>query len=199
MLSEPEVIDAVCAKLVTQGYFADKFRPHDTLHLELFGFDFHNGIYYVNVGQGKHRAWTDCKQYGFLSAGQGKKWSDQIKTLQVGDVVIAYLKGKGYVGVGVVRHQAVRVRNFKVGSKSFSAIRSKLECPNVFDGSDDPEKSEYLVAVDWKATTDAEHAKWKSRSHLFTTQLVKASLANQSDTLGFIEHQFRLKLKSLLA
>jgi hypothetical protein len=183
---------------VSSGYFADKFRPHNTFHQELFGFDFHNGIYYVNVGQNIHRAWTDCKRYGFLAAGHGTKWSDQIKTLQVGDVVIAYLKGKGYVGVGIVQHQAVRVRDFKVGGKLLSAVRLKLDCRNIFDNSDDPEKSEYLIAVDRKATTDAEHAKWKSRSHLFTTQLVKASLANQQDTLSFIERQFRLKLRNLL-
>jgi uncharacterized protein len=183
---------------VSSGHFAEKFRPHNTFHQELFGFDFHNGIYYVNVGQGIHRAWADCQRYGFLSAGHGKKWSDQIKALQSGDVVVAYLKGKGYVGVGVVQHKAVRVRDFKISGKQFSTMKQKLDCPNVFHDSDDPVKSEYLIAVDWKATTDAEHAKWKSRSHLFTTQLVKASLANQPDTLSFIEQQFRLKLKDLL-
>lgn len=30
---------------VASGYFASKFRPHDTYHVELSGFDFQNGIF----------------------------------------------------------------------------------------------------------------------------------------------------------
>lgn len=53
---------------ISSGQFADKFRKHDTLHLELSGFDFSNGLYYVNVGEGNTRCWADCREYGFLSA-----------------------------------------------------------------------------------------------------------------------------------
>jgi len=35
---------------IATGHFADKFRPHNTLHKELSGFDYQNGIYYYNVG-----------------------------------------------------------------------------------------------------------------------------------------------------
>lgn len=58
----------------SSGHFASKFRPHYLLYRDdLPGFDFKNGIYYVNVGQNKttHRVWDDCIKYGFLSAGQG--------------------------------------------------------------------------------------------------------------------------------
>jgi hypothetical protein len=34
---------------ISSGHFADKFRPHDTLHKELSGFDYQNGFYYYNV------------------------------------------------------------------------------------------------------------------------------------------------------
>ena len=37
---------------VISGVFANKFRPHNTLHKELPGFDFNHAIYYVNVGEG---------------------------------------------------------------------------------------------------------------------------------------------------
>jgi hypothetical protein len=33
-----------------------------------------SGFYFVNVGEGEHRNWDDCRQYGFLSAGQGEKY-----------------------------------------------------------------------------------------------------------------------------
>lgn len=35
---------------ISSGHFSENFRPKNTLHKELFGFDFSNGIYYVNVG-----------------------------------------------------------------------------------------------------------------------------------------------------
>src|SRR5258706_6402899 len=60
----------------SSGHFAEKFRPHDTFHQDLTGFDFKNGLYYINVGEGNHRCWADCKALGFLAAGQDKKWSD---------------------------------------------------------------------------------------------------------------------------
>src|SRR5690606_34854705 len=50
---------------LSSGHFAEKFRPHDTLHLDLAHFDFKNGLYYINVGEGVHRCWEDCKKYGF--------------------------------------------------------------------------------------------------------------------------------------
>ncbi len=77
----------------SSGHFADKFRPHDTFHQDLAGFDFKNGLYYVNIGEGMHRCWDDCRQFGFLSAG----YSDPLRTLEVGDVVAAFLKSYGWI------------------------------------------------------------------------------------------------------
>jgi hypothetical protein len=94
---------------VSNGQFEDKFRKHDTFHIDIAGFDFDNGLFYVNVGEGKHRCWEDCKKFGFLSAGQDKKYSDPIKTLNTNDIVVAYLKKQGYVGIGRVMEKAVRV------------------------------------------------------------------------------------------
>jgi len=37
---------------IASGRFTSKFRPHNTMHLELSNFDFQNGIYYYNVGEG---------------------------------------------------------------------------------------------------------------------------------------------------
>lgn len=57
------------------GHFADNFRPENTLHKEVHGFDYENDCYYVNVGEGSHRSWDDCRKYGFLSAGGEKaRW-----------------------------------------------------------------------------------------------------------------------------
>src|SRR5262245_31396196 len=100
------------------GHYASKFRPKNTLHKKLAGFDFSSGIYYVNVGEGPYCSWDDCRRFGFLRAGQGRQWSDQIRQLNQGDIVVAYLKGHGYVGVVRVTAMAVQVRDFRYGGKS---------------------------------------------------------------------------------
>ena len=61
---------------VATGAFAANFRQHDTMHMELSGFDFRNGIYYYNVGEGRERDWDDQVEFGFISAGQGARWRE---------------------------------------------------------------------------------------------------------------------------
>lgn len=63
---------------IATGHFAEKFRPHNTFHKELSGFDYQNGIYYYNVGEGRYRNWDDYRQFNFVSAGQGVKWRNSI-------------------------------------------------------------------------------------------------------------------------
>jgi|GEM_PF-278174 len=179
----------------SSGHFAEKFRPHNKLHLDLSGFDFENGVYYINVGEGDHRCWEDCKQYGFLSAGQHPKWSDPLRTLEVGDVVVPYLKNHGYVGVGKVVQKAVRVNEFIVNQRPLRDF--DLKQPNIFENSENI-NSEFLVQVDWIKVVDKKSAAWKKKNNLFTTQLIKASLDNQAHTLYFIEKQFGLKFKEIL-
>jgi hypothetical protein len=179
----------------SSGHFADKFRPHDTFHLNLPEFDFKNGLYYVNIGEGPHRCWDDCKRFGFLSAGQDRKWSDPMRTLEQGDIVVAYLKRYGYVGVGRVIEKAINVKNFKFDGKSLSNYDLKI--PNIFENSDN-EKSEYLVKIDWIKAVDKQEAKWKSKDKLFSTQLIKASLKRQAKTVDFLQSEFGIKFSDLL-
>jgi hypothetical protein len=180
---------------LSSGHFANKFRPHDTFHQDLSGFDFKNGLYYVNVGEGPHRCWADCIKFGFLSAGQGEKWSDPIRTLEPGDIVVAYLKKHGYVGIGRVEEKAVKVIDFKIDGKPLKKFI--LKQPNIFDNCDN-NKSEYLTNIKWIKTFDSKHAKWKSKSGLFTIQAIKASLQGQRLTREFLEKEFNVKFKDLL-
>jgi len=61
---------------IATGHFADKFRRHNALHKELSGFDFRNGFYYYDVGEGPHRKWEDYLEFGFISVGQGLRWRE---------------------------------------------------------------------------------------------------------------------------
>jgi len=180
---------------ISSGHFADNFRPHNTLHKDLADFDFGNGIYYVNVGEGIHRCWEDCRKYGFLAAGQDKKYSDPMKTLEVGDIVVAYVKKCGYTGIGRVTEKAIKVNDFTIDGKSLKDYN--LVEPNIFDNSTN-DKSEYCVKVEWIKTVDKKQAKWKSKSKLFTSQLIKASLQDQPKTKEFLEKEFDVNFKNLL-
>lgn len=180
---------------ISSGNFADKFRPKNTFHLNLDGFDFNKGLYYVNVGEGNHRCWEDCQKYGFMSAGQDIKYSDPIRTLEPGDIIVAYLKGKGYVGVGRVKDKAVKVNDFKINGKSLRDFELKVS--NIFENNDN-ENSEYLVKTEWIQSFDASEAKWLKNSNLFTSQLVKASLQKHPKTKKFLEEEFGISFEELL-
>jgi hypothetical protein len=62
--------------------------------------------WFVNAGEGPHRNWNDNIQYGYISAGQGEKYSRPLRHLKVGDRIFAYMKGLGYVGYGEVTNEA---------------------------------------------------------------------------------------------
>src|ERR1035437_675200 len=101
------------------GHYKDKFRPNDTLHKKLAGFDFSNRIHFFNVGEfkGKYRSWDDCYAHGFLTAGFGLKYKKQAERLNNGDIVLAYLSQHGYVGIGRVIDEAVPACDFHIGKK----------------------------------------------------------------------------------
>lgn len=177
------------------GRFASLFRPQNTLHRELSAFDFQNGIYYVNVGEGPHRNWEDCRRLGFLSAGQGPKWRNQILDLAEGDIVVPYLKRRGYVGIGKVIARAVPYLDFRHKGRLLQDFN--LVAPRMAENSHDREHSEYVLRVDWIATVPQSEAKWQSKSGLYTTQLVRASLDRQPTTMAFVEHAFGVRLQDL--
>lgn len=181
---------------VSSGHFADKFRPHNEMHRDLYGFDYQNGIYYFNIGECQYRTWVDCRKFGFLSAGHGKIWGEQAQALREGDVVVAYLSKKGYVGVGVVIKQAVMAKDFRINGKRLDEL--DLVCTRMMENASDPEKAEYPVRVEWKISCDASEAKWARNKGLFTARMARASLQNQKATMDFVSWAFNMDLESLL-
>ena len=181
---------------IASGHFVSLFRPHSTMHKDLAGFDFQNGIYYVNVGEGETRNWDDCHRLGFLTAGGTNPiWSDRIRGLTEGDVVIAYLKGAGYVGVGIVNSRAVPYLDYRHKGRLLSDFN--LVAPDMAHNSDNPALCEYVTSVRWVAAVPRQHAKWQRNSGLYSTTHVRASLANQPLTIDFIENQFGVSLRDL--
>jgi hypothetical protein len=117
--------------------------------------------FYVSLGDGPHRAWDDCVKYGFISAGQGQWYSQSLETLFPGARVFVYIPKVGYVGVGVVRETATRIKDFKVtlDGKQISILDiPDLKAPKMWENADDPELSEYAVGIEWLQTLPPEQA-----------------------------------------
>jgi hypothetical protein len=182
---------------IATGAFSDNFRPHDTLHKELSGFDFRNGLYYYNVGEGPHRNWDDYVRLGFISAGQGVRWRDAMLGFKQGDVFAAYLKRHGFVGIGKVMECAKMVRDVQIGGKRL--LDYKLICPNLAENKNDPELSEYVCTVKWLATVSRDDAKWNRKASLYTTTHVRASLDGQPETISFLEEAFSTSMREVAA
>ena len=175
---------------ISKGQLKAHFRPFNTMYKEIPEFDFSNDLYYVNVGEGWSRNWDDCRRFGFLSAGQGGQWSEPMKTLSKGDVVVAYLKGKGYVGIGIVKEKAVSASHFRHNHKSLHDL--KLVEPGILTNYNNA-NAEFLVKVKWLKSFPREEAKWQSGKGLFTSQLVVARLRNQTKTISFLEKAFGIQ------
>ena len=181
---------------VSSGHFRDKFRPHDKMHIELPGFDFKNGLYYYNVGEGVHRNWDDYRKYGFISAGQGERWRDAMLGFYPGDVFAAYLKRHGFVGIGRILTSARMIRDVRINGKRLLDLT--LRCGRMSENCDNVDRSEYVCLAKWLRKLPRGKAVWRSKPKLYTTTHVRASLEGQPDTVEFLEDRFGVKLKRFL-
>lgn len=157
-------------------------------HLTLSPRDAWNGRdYYVSVGEGEHRSWDDFQRYGFFSAGGGVWYSRTLKSLQPGHRLFACIPGTGYVGVGIVKAAAVPVRDFRVGidGRGTPLLEAPLTAPRMGEFADDPEKTEYVVGVDWVRKFPRNQAIWEKDmfanqnsacrlTHTFTREILLA-------------------------
>ena len=182
---------------VATGHYTEKFRPHNTLHQELAGFDYQNGIYYYNVGDdGTGRKWEDYIRYGFIAAGHGLRWRDALLGFNPGDVFVAYLKRHGFVGVGRIKSNARMIREVNIEGKPLLSL--PLEGKRMDLDTDNPELSEYVCLVDWIKCVTRGQAKFRKSPKLYTTTHVRASLERQPSTIKFIEGEFGLKIAELV-
>jgi len=150
-----------------------------------------SGYWFVNVGEGPHRNWDDCREYGFISAGQGARYSSALKKLKVGDKVFAYMKGIGYVGYGIVNREAAMVKEFVVDkSDDKKLLDVDLKQPNMKENADNPDLSEWVVGIQWSKTFKREEA--KTFAGVFANQNIVCKLRHQS-TLDFLKKEFNVK------
>lgn len=180
---------------VATGHYAENFRPHDTIHRRLAHFDYQNGVYYYNVGEGPNRCWEDFHDFGFISAGQGVSFRDAILGFEPGDIVAAKITRIGYVGVGRILKNARPVREVTI--KGRPVLSLPLACKGMAMHAEDDARCEYVCPVEWLAKTTREGAKWQKNAGLYAPRKhIRASLENQPLTLAFLEEQFGVDLEA---
>jgi hypothetical protein len=114
-----------------------------------------NGEYYVSFGHGENRHWDEAVKYGFISAGGGKWYTQTLSMLTPGDRVWVNVPQQGYVGVGTVVGQPVRLSEFQISVDGVSKPFIDVAQANYHrEFIDDEEKSEYFVPVTWTKTNE---------------------------------------------
>ena len=134
--------------------------------------------WYVSLGAGPRRSWEDCRKYGFVSAGGGKWYSNTLKHLPVGGRIFVCVPQNGYVGVGIVKEEAVRVNDFLLAPNlEVPILEADLEAPKMGENADDEERSEYLVRVEWIKTVPLDNPIWEKG--MFANQNSACKLRNK--------------------
>ncbi|WP_435062829.1 endonuclease NucS domain-containing protein [Halobaculum sp. EA56] len=136
--------------------------------------------YYVSFGHGKHRSWTDAREYGFISGGQGTWYSRTLKQLSVGDRVFTHIPGEGYVGVGEVISERTPVTEFTVETddgEEIPILETDLDATAMDENAESPEEREYLVGVEWRDTRSIKNAYWETG--MYANQNTVTKLRNQ--------------------
>lgn len=145
------------------------------------------GCWFVNVGEGPHRTWDDNQKFGFIGAGQGKRYSSALNRLAVGDKIYAYMKGLGYVGFGEVTSPAVMIRDFNLADGGASLLKAGLKAARPDENCDDEDLSEWVVGVRWIKTVPKTQA--KTFAGVFANQNVVCKLRHEQ-TLKFVQQEF---------
>ena len=92
---------------------------------------------------------------------QQAQWRDKIQRFNEGDVIAAYINGRGYVGIGQILSRARMIREVFVNGKPLPSL--PLISANISENSNDPVHSEYVCLVKWLKYLPREEAKRKER------------------------------------
>jgi hypothetical protein len=110
---------------------------------------------------------------------------------EVGDIVVAYMKRRGFVGIGKIMQEAMMIRDVKIDGKSLLDL--PLKCKEMGWNRVSIDRSEYVALVRWLRTVPRDKAKWKKYGNLFTSRLVRASLEDKK-TINFLNRNFNIDL-----
>lgn len=117
-----------------------------------------NGEFYVSYGS--DRSWEDARQYGYISGGGGRWYSQTLRALSPGDRVWVNVPRTGYVGVGRVLESVQTASEFKLQTAQGERLALDVisDGPRYKERNDDPDRAEHFVRVEWLDTVPAAQA-----------------------------------------
>ena len=124
-----------------------------------------NGIYFLNLPERGSQSWEDIRRSGCIATAGCPRILDAISEFVPGDTIAAYLRGRGYVGVGVVL----------AGAKPDAG-------------------RDYRLPVRWLRAVDRSDAKWSPRSGLYASPQIRAPISDQPTTLQFLQDTFGMTM-----
>jgi hypothetical protein len=117
---------------------------------------------YVNYGHGSEwRQWDDAREYGFICAGGGNRFSGPLFELTPTERLWVYVPRHGYVGVARIIGSPQRAREFIVSTPEGDRqpiIQVLGRYANDIEHLDNPVRCEYFVPVQWIQTVSLEEA-----------------------------------------
>ena len=160
-LIDPEEAEAKVAKKATRGVEAWNGRD-----------------FYVNLGEDEHRNWEDCRQYGFISGGGGRWYSQTLSTLFAGARVFVNVPKFGYVGIGIVTETVRPISEFTINidGQPGPLLAAPLRATKMGDNVENPDLREYVVGVQWLKTVPKTEGYWEKG--LFAIQHTACRLRN---------------------
>lgn len=99
------------------------------------------------------------------------------------------------MGVGTVTARAVPYLDYRHQGRMLKKISSRRAEHRPRRRR--PGLAEYILGVAWAKSFPRDSAKWQPLSKLFTTQLIRASLEGQPQTVAFIEEAFEVNVRDL--
>ena len=157
------------------------------------------GYYYVNVSEidNPYRSWRDMREYGFVSAGEGACYSDELDRLKVGQEIFVYQRRphknsvrpmiSGYVGYGTVVSAKIPVVEFELPDGGGLLVDQTLEQPRLDHDRESVDRREYAVGVRWKRTFPSEAP--VTYDGIFYNHHIACELTD-AETIEFLERKF---------
>lgn len=116
----------------------------------------------VNFEDKDSRNWEDAIKYGFIAAGGGRWYSNTLKQLFIGARIFCMIPKSGYVGIGKVIETVKPIKDvtFNIAGVEKKISDLELKGSNMLHDSDDLDKCEYIVKVEWIKFSPKKDAYW---------------------------------------
>lgn len=157
-----------------------------------------SGLWFVNIGmddvdrpaeeagRGYARHWDNCTRLGYVAAGGGARYSGPLKRLDLGAKIVAYQRGEGYVGYGVVTAVAQPIHHFRV--ESGETLAEALNQAD-YNAARPEDNWEYAVGIRWLKHVPLNDA--KTFKGVFANQNVVCKLSDPV-TVAFVREHFEI-------